>query len=153
MKSWKSVAAGRIEDIEIPQSGHMVVRDAPRKLAQQIAMISLPDFSGSIHNYTSIRAAYRNRTKVPKMPRKPSYILSTPVLTAKSGYGYVPDMDLDMLAGSEKITPPTQGVQDMRCGNLAWRRRNSSESSSVSPSRQSSGKEAEATLFKVFGGF
>jgi surfactin synthase thioesterase subunit len=40
MKSWEDVAASRVEHIQIAGSGHMLARDAPKKLAEHIANIS-----------------------------------------------------------------------------------------------------------------
>lgn len=148
MKSWEAVAGGRVEHIEIAQSGHMLVRDAPRKLAQYIAKITLPDFSSGLENIASYRAAYRERwtasvtasveriglplslreRAVHRIKSQTSIALSSPVFSFEQCDDQdVPDFELDMLAASASVTPKSltpkqEGVQNTRLGNLQWRR-------------------------------
>jgi len=130
MQSWNVVAGGRIEHKEIRQSGHMLVRDTPRKLAQHIANIALPDFSSGLTNMAAFRAAYAARRMGPKQAKRQSNILSSPIVKPSiSGYQHhVPDFHLDVLAAYENMTPKTQLQQNTRLGNLQWRSDNSFES-------------------------
>jgi len=129
MRSWNVVAGGRIEHKEIQQSGHMLVRDAPRKLAQHIANIALSDFSSGQNRerVAAFRAAYAARGQAPKPAKRQSMALSSPMfMPSMSGYeNNVPEFHLEVLAASENMTPKTQLQQNTRVGNLHWRREDS----------------------------
>jgi surfactin synthase thioesterase subunit len=120
MKSWEKVAGSRVEHFTVAKSGHMLIQEVPKRLAEIFSNISLPDFSAELKNYGAVRAAYRNRWMAPKLKKAASNHFSSPSFGPQTKEPQVPDFDL--LNSAERVTPNTKGVQEMRAMNMAWRR-------------------------------
>eukprot|EP00930_Biecheleria_cincta_P078885 TRINITY_DN664_c0_g1_i6.p1 TRINITY_DN664_c0_g1~~TRINITY_DN664_c0_g1_i6.p1 ORF type:complete len:1569 (-),score=306.79 TRINITY_DN664_c0_g1_i6:3-4382(-) len=134
MESWGIIGGGRVEHKVISGVGHMIVREAPRRLAKVIENAFLPDFTSHLNEYQTFRTAYQRLRREParslkcqdgaKVAMHKDYNFS-PTLGAtavpKDLDHSVLEFDLSILEHSEQITPSTKQNKLMRAGNMQWR--------------------------------
>jgi len=124
MKSWSLVSSSRLTSQLITGVGHMIVRDAPRRIAMAIEHHLRPDFSHQLsQEHSEVRQQYQSaRMGLP---------FASPVLgTVRCSFKKQDEFDLDLamtlLEGSEQVTPQTRKMKEFRAGNANWRLQNSS---------------------------
>eukprot|EP00930_Biecheleria_cincta_P078882 TRINITY_DN664_c0_g1_i3.p1 TRINITY_DN664_c0_g1~~TRINITY_DN664_c0_g1_i3.p1 ORF type:complete len:1566 (-),score=317.40 TRINITY_DN664_c0_g1_i3:113-4483(-) len=131
MESWGMVGGGRVEHKIISSVGHMIVREAPRRLAKVIENAFLPDFAAHLNEYKAFRTAYQ------RLRRMPARSISTQAGAKIAAHHFSPtlgasnvpkdldpskfELDLTILELSEQITPSTSENKLMRAGNMQWR--------------------------------
>jgi len=127
IRSWKLVAAGRVEYREFKGAGHILVRDATKALARHLAAISHPDLSEHLGDFNEYRASYAKLREQGGASDGPWARIASPLLGAKGvPTDLVPkQLDLSPLDGSEVCTPQSKQVKNIRHGNLQWRLGNS----------------------------
>jgi len=131
MASWGLVGAGRVEHKLLSGVGHMIVREAPRRIAKVIENAFLPDFASHLNEYKAFRTAYQRLRREPARSIKSQagakiaahHFSPTMGATAvpKDLDGSLFELDLTILENSEQITPSTNQNKLMRAGNMQWR--------------------------------